>query len=157
MLPNLWDGLFPNGVRANGVVRGRTGSSRSYCQSRWKVGNGGQGMGSKGVGRIGANVDSNPRPRWAIDRKIYLNEVGGANHPLPCSSTVLLLIALSATSPWKSLRLTFCSNSVRRIKFSREVVSNILCSTPDSVLPHGWDSLSSRHISATITTCNFAI
>lgn len=105
--------------------------------------NGEQSAGSKGVGRIGANVDSNPRPRWAIDRKIYLDEVGGANHPLPCSSTAHLPIALPhalpASTPRKSHRLTFCSSSVRGIKFGREVVSNILCS--DSALRHGWDRI----------------
>lgn len=91
----------------------------------------------RGQGRIGANVDSNPSPRWAIDRKIYLDEVDGADHTHPTypHSTPPLSLSLSlahappATFSRKSLRLTFRPSSDRGIKFGREAVSNILCSS----------------------------
>lgn len=104
-------------------------------------------------GRIGANVDSNPRPRWAIDRKIYLEWVNGADssphyvllHPPPPTRP--------ATFPRKSLRLTFCPSSAQGIKFDREAVSNILCS--GSATPRAeYRVPPSRRVRATLTTWN---
>lgn len=70
-------------------------------------------------------------------RQEDLSRRGWRCQPPSALLPIVLPHTLSATSPRKSLRLTFCSNSVWGIKFGREVVSNILCS--DSTLPHVWN------------------